>query len=345
VDEGMTTVTQSDAIMGTPSYIPPEAVTRMHFDERSDLYSLGVILYETVAGRLPFDATTVQAMLRQHAYDTPKPLPDHLPPQVTEILFRLLEKEPERRQQTAVEVHEALLSLTGIPERGTPLPISRRAQSVPGVFPTPSTASGSPALDQTMSLGRRGRPWIALGIIGVALSAAAVLIASGALSGDDSSTTAAPPPVTTPAVEARPAEPVAPVTGSLPAPAAAMVELVLESDPSGAEVVIGGEVVGRTPARHQVPKSTQPLAVEFRRTGFKGESKEVVPDQDGKRVAASLDRLERKPATAKSSGSKTSGKTAKSGNGGKTSGKTGAGSKTATTPEKTPTKPPVKFVP
>jgi len=344
VDEGMTTVTQSDAIMGTPSYIPPEAVTRMHFDERSDLYSLGVILYETVAGRLPFEATTVQAMLRQHAYDTPKPLPEHLPPQVTEVLFRLLEKEPERRQQTAVEVHEALSSLTGFPERGTPLPISRRAQSVPGVFPTPSTASGSPALDQTMSLGRRGRPWLALGIVGIALSAAAVLIASGAFSGDDSSTRVEQPPVASPAMEPRPTEAAPPVTASLPAPAA-MVELALESDPSGAEVVIGGDVVGTTPTRHKVAKSTQEMAIEFRRAGFKSATREVVPDEDGKKVVASLDRVERKPATGKAPGTRTSSKTGKAASGGKTSGKTGAGGKSTTAPEKPPTKPPVKFVP
>ena len=356
VDEGMTTVTQSDAIMGTPSYIPPEAVTRMQFDERSDLYSLGVILYEVLAGRLPFDATTVQAMLRQHAYDMPKPLPETVPPPVAELLFRLLEKEPERRPQSATEVHDALVALTALPERGTPLPISRRAITAGG-FPTPSTASGGAVarstpgpvpLDQTMTLGRRSRPWLVLGVVGVALSTAAVLIASGVLDRPGSPSprpqpTAAPAqPVPAPAAP-EPTPPGAPAAGQAPAaasppPALGPVVLDLKSDPENADVLIEGEVVGKTPHQHEVARGDRPLTIEFRRSGFRPQTRQVVPDES-KKVAVSLDRIERvehKPAASKAAGkSKTGGKT----------GKTTSAGKTGPAPEKPPTKPPVKFVP
>ncbi len=359
VDEGMTTVTQSDAIMGTPSYIPPEAVTRMQFDERSDLYSLGVILYEVVAGRLPFDATTVQAMLRQHAYDQPKPLPEHVPPAVGELLFQLLEKEPDRRPPTATATHDMLLALTSQPERGTPLPIGRRPPTVPGSFPTPNTpppggarAGATPvSLDQTMSLGRRGRPWLLLGLLGVTLSLAAFLIASGAfernrLSSKPKTESSQPAPKLPVDVEKAPAvQPsAAPTAEPSHAALSAEVGIDLESDPSGAEVVIAGNVVGKTPMRRQMPRGAEPITVEFRRSGFKSQTKDVVPDAE-KRVSVSLDRVKTTPAVAKT-GAKTGGKSgSKAGAGGKSGGKTGSSGKTGSTPDKPPTKPPVKFVP
>ncbi len=359
IDEGLTTVTQSDAIMGTPSYIPPEAVTRMHFDERSDLYSLGVILYELLAGRLPFEATTVQAMLRQHAYDTPKPLPEHVPPPVIDLLFRLLEKEAERRPQSAMEVHDALIALTAMPERGTPLPLSRRAASVLGGFPapptpTPAVARSAPGgLDQTITLGRRSRPWLALGIVGVALSTAAVLIASGVFSQDSDSASSETEASAEPSAESARPQPVAPAnqpgarqpvtepaaatTGSLPAPPVGPVILDLESDPDHADIVIEGHVIGKTPLQHEVPRGDRAITIEFRRTGFRSQSRNVIPDDDRK-ITMSLDRLEQPKAAAKA------GKSAKSG-GGKAGKSGGSSGKASATPEKPPTKPPVKFVP
>ncbi len=359
VDEGMTTVTQSDAIMGTPSYIPPEAVTRMQFDERSDLYSLGVILYEIVAGRLPFDATTVQAMLRQHAYDMPKALPEVVPGPVQELLFRLLEKEPERRPQTSLEVHDALVGLTSMSDRGTPLPLSSRQRPGTGGFPTPNTPvpgmamgrSGQTGLDQTMTLGRRSRPWLVLGVVGVALSGAAVLIASGALNrGGDSSKS---PPIgdSQPTKELPVDPPSAAPTAATPAaaPGAAIertapvgpVVLDLKSDPDHADILVDGSEIGRTPLQHEVPRSDKPLTIEFHRTGFRSQTRTVIPD-DNKPVSVSLDRIEHKATAAKAPPPKAS-KSGKSGSG-KTS-KSGSSGKTGSTPDTRPVKPPVKFVP
>ena len=355
VDEGMTTVTQSDAIMGTPSYIPPEAVTRMQFDERSDLYSLGVILYEVLAGRLPFDATTVQAMLRQHAYDTPKPLPETVPAPVVDLLFRLLEKEPDRRPQSAVEVHDALISLAAIPDRGTPLP-GRRVITSAGGFPSPGTpvsaSGGRPtakpvSLDQTMTLGRRSRPWLALGAVGLALSTAAVLIASGVFE-SQGTPGSQPQPIASPAPPAT--QPAAPATaessptGSLaaaPRPAGPIV-LDLQTDPDQADVVIAGVVVGQTPLQHEVARGDQPITIEFRRNGFRAKREDVVPD-GSKQVSVSLDRIEPKATATRAAPAKAGGKAGKSG-GGK-GGKSSGAAKSPPSSEKPPTKPPVKFVP
>ncbi len=341
IDEGLTTVTQSDAIMGTPSYIPPEAVTKMQFDARSDLYSLGVILYEVLAGRLPFDATTVQAMLRQHAYDMPKPLPETVPPPVVELLFRLLEKEPDRRPQSAMEVHDALVALTAMQERGTPLPINRRAITSGGGFPTPNTPAASArsvpgGVDQTITLGRRSRPWLVLGIVGVTLSTAAFLIASGVFEGNGKPSDTPRPTAEAPPAPATSAAAGTAPTASLPAAPSRPVVLDLRSDPEVADILVDGKYIGQTPLQHETRRGYQPLSVEFRRNGFRSETRDVVPD-DSKKVAVSLDRIVDHKAPPPRPASKI-GKTGKSGKA------TGSG-KASPPPDKPPTKPPVKFVP
>jgi serine/threonine-protein kinase len=93
---------------GTPQYIAPEAITSSLLpDIRSDLYSLGVMLYEALSGRRPFDASDVSALVRQHRYTRPCPLQlavPALPKPITDLVDRLLAKEPLRRPQTPSEV-------------------------------------------------------------------------------------------------------------------------------------------------------------------------------------------------------------------------------------------------
>jgi hypothetical protein len=287
-----------------------------------------VILYEVLVGRLPFDATTVQAMLRQHAYDRPRPLPEQVPAPVSELLFRLLEKEPERRPQSAVETRDILLTLTSMPERLTPLPVSRGVITSPGAqFPSPSTPVPI-GFDRTMTLRRRSRRWGFLALMGIALSASAVLIASGVFEPKDQP----PPPATTP-VEPEPIA-AAPLPAATPEPAR-WILLDLDTDPDGAEVVIDGAVLPlRTPFQHEVPRGSEEIVVEFRRAGFEAEEKAIVPDRP-QRVFASLGPIVRKPAPP---AKKSPARTVKSGT-------RSGGGKPAATPEKQPTKPPVKFLP
>ncbi len=97
-------MTATGMVMGTVDYISPEQGRGQAVDGRSDLYSIGVLVYQLVSGRLPFAADTPTAMIFQHAYERPLPL-DVAAPEVTndvaQIVHRLLEKNPADRYQTA----------------------------------------------------------------------------------------------------------------------------------------------------------------------------------------------------------------------------------------------------
>src|ERR1700676_875143 len=99
-------VTATGAVMGTVDYIPPEQARGQEVDGRSDLYSVGVMAYRMLSGRLPFEAATPTAMLFQHAYETPKPLgeaaPD-VPEALAALVEKLMAKDPAARYQSSAE--------------------------------------------------------------------------------------------------------------------------------------------------------------------------------------------------------------------------------------------------
>jgi WD40 repeat protein/serine/threonine protein kinase len=104
-------LTQSGVIAGTPAYMSPEQAGGEHVDHRSDLFSLGSVLYTLCAGHAPFRASTTMAVLKRVCEDAPRPLreanPD-VPSWLTAIIAKLHAKSPAERYQTAAEVAELL---------------------------------------------------------------------------------------------------------------------------------------------------------------------------------------------------------------------------------------------
>src|SRR5262249_9148076 len=104
-------ITQTGAVYGTPQYMSPEQAQGERVDQRSDLFSLGSVMYAMSTGRPPFRGDTGLAVLKRVCEDTPRPIrelnPD-IPEALAAIVNKLLTKNPDARFQTAGEVAELL---------------------------------------------------------------------------------------------------------------------------------------------------------------------------------------------------------------------------------------------
>lgn len=103
--------TQTNVVLGTPSYMSPEQIAGKRVDGRSDIFSLGVVLYELLTGHPPFVGDNLPALLFAVSHHPPAPihtLCPNLPPSLVEILDQAMQKEPLRRYRRAGELAEAL---------------------------------------------------------------------------------------------------------------------------------------------------------------------------------------------------------------------------------------------
>jgi serine/threonine-protein kinase len=104
-------LTQAGTIIGTPQYMSPEQCQGKPLDARSDIYSIGILLYEMLSGDVPFDGeSTLQVVYNQLHLHPPSLLEraPHIPPPLAKVIMRALEKEPERRQSSAQQLSEEL---------------------------------------------------------------------------------------------------------------------------------------------------------------------------------------------------------------------------------------------
>lgn len=112
-------ITGAGVMIGTPEYMPPEQAEAKEVDQRSDIYSLGIILYEMVTGRVPFEGDTALSIAMKHKGEEPKDPKEYnaqIPEDLSRVIIRCMEKDKGNRYQSAGEVHSELENI----EKGIP---------------------------------------------------------------------------------------------------------------------------------------------------------------------------------------------------------------------------------
>lgn len=147
------TLTQPGTLIGTPFYMSPEQCLGEELDPRSDVYSLGAILYEMLGGKPPFTGPTPTAVLAKHLTDTPTPLDElGIAPALGAICQRALAKERDRRHQTVDEFYTELLQASGAAKSETKPQVLHGSQTAQTLVQTSSQA----ATELQTSAGRAG---------------------------------------------------------------------------------------------------------------------------------------------------------------------------------------------
>jgi serine/threonine-protein kinase len=152
-------LTQEGQIVGTPTYLSPEQGLSKDVDTRSDLYSLGCVLYECLAGRPPFQADNVAALIFKHLYEAPAPpsqVQKKVPKAIAAICLKLLAKDPKDRYQSPTELLKALatvpsntvLAETQLGERVRARLGPARGLAAPSAVPEPATPPARPPTGQ-----------------------------------------------------------------------------------------------------------------------------------------------------------------------------------------------------
>ncbi|MFT3896064.1 MAG: protein kinase [Anaerolineales bacterium] len=140
-----TSQTATGMVSGTPTYMSPEQAQGSKVDHRTDIYSLGVVLYELLAGRAPFEGDSTLAVIYKHINELPPPI-QNIPEQLQAVIAKALEKNPEDRYQNARDLAEDFYDAIGVRnELETVAPPPVRSSRPVSVIKQPTTTTNAPA--------------------------------------------------------------------------------------------------------------------------------------------------------------------------------------------------------
>jgi eukaryotic-like serine/threonine-protein kinase len=178
-DPGDATLTKEGSMIGTPAYMSPEQARNDPVDGRSDLFSLGVLLYQMVTGRLPFRTGSTMAILTSVAIDTPSPpvlINPLVPTALNDLILELLNKRPEDRPASAGAVARRLadleVTLTAVPLAGSADDSGLDASAPDTMFADLNPEEPAHPTMLADRPRRRPRPWQIAVAVGVAVVAA-----------------------------------------------------------------------------------------------------------------------------------------------------------------------------
>ncbi len=176
--ERQTRFTETGAMMGTPDYMSPEQAQGMRVDQRSDIYSVGIILYEMVTGHVPFEAETPLAVVLKHISEPlppPTTLKPDLSPDIERVILKALAKKPEDRFATCAEFLDAWREALTLAEHGATSAPAR--EMVPP--PPPPTEAKTPKDKISQPPTGRNDLGLIVGCLGGLAVLACVLVVGG----------------------------------------------------------------------------------------------------------------------------------------------------------------------
>ncbi|MEZ4401754.1 MAG: serine/threonine-protein kinase [Kofleriaceae bacterium] len=136
--------TQAGVVFGTPQYMSPEQGRGLPLDARSDLYALGILGYEMVTGRVPFNDDNPMTVLQMHLRAELPPMPQSVPMNVQNVIRRVLDKEPGRRYQSAGEMMQACQQVFAELSGGVGIGVGGGGAPKTMIAPGPNMAGGPP---------------------------------------------------------------------------------------------------------------------------------------------------------------------------------------------------------
>jgi serine/threonine-protein kinase len=293
-------LTQEGSFLGSPRYIAPEQVNERRVDARTDVYALGVIAYECLCGRVPFERETNLETVLAHCHDPVPPMseraPDlHVPELVERFVLGCLEKEPDRRPPSMEAVlrgisdcERALFGVTSLASGPADLaarrpqrisPDDRTLASSPEPVADPTSTNTHATVTRSGSVSPRGgsRASLALGGVVAALLVVGLLAARSALHHGPAHSGAT-------AAAASPDAPPVPIEESF--------VLTVDSVPPGADVVDGERTIGATPLDVSIDRGAaraRPRRFVLRLDGYVPYTIDQGPSDVPVRVVAALE--------------------------------------------------------
>ncbi|MBC7792755.1 MAG: serine/threonine protein kinase [Clostridia bacterium] len=265
------------ALVGTPEYMSPEQMSGKPVDHRSDIYALGIILYEVVTGRQPFTAKSLGEMAIKHLTVTPpkpsklKGLPHNPSRELEALIMECLQKDPLKRPQTVTDIIERMQPLVR------------------------DVAFADSSIDGPLRRTRNTRVAVVAAAV-LAIGGGAGIAAVRTSKGEVATEVTAQPVVGAPAAE--PTD-IGLELEALPPHVDHKAQIALDSNPSGAEVYRENSdtLLGVTPFILVIEKSPIGAVLEFRRSGYKLQKETIAVENDG-RFTAQLAKIVAEKTTA-----------------------------------------------